>query len=145
MTVDPLDPKILSNTPLIHAGQGEVDKLKNLAEGGAENLERVAAQFESIFLNFLIKQMWESVEDSGLLPESPGRKIYDGMLTTMLADHLAQNRGIGIADAIVNQLKRRAEAYEAQKISEETDESRPAEQADLKEITGTEPKTKTTH
>jgi Rod binding domain-containing protein len=31
----------------------------------------------------------------------------------MLADHIAQHRGIGIADALITQLKEAAKAYEA--------------------------------
>jgi Rod binding domain-containing protein len=77
----------------------------------------VAAKFESIFLGFLIKQMWESVERSGLLEESSGRKIHDGMMVDMLSDHLAQNGGIGLAKSMVSRLKAAAEAYEEQQTT----------------------------
>lgn len=133
MSTDPMK-GITGDASLAMAGQADVDQLKNLAEGGSENLEKVASKFESIFLGFLIKQMWESVGKSELFPQSAGREIYNGMLTTMLADHISQNGGIGIADSMVNQLKTAARAYEEQTESIKGKENNESKDIDLKDI-----------
>ncbi|MFH2000190.1 MAG: rod-binding protein [Planctomycetota bacterium] len=120
MSIDPLISNIASDASMAYADSQNVDAMKKMAKGGAQNLEAVAEKFESVFLGFLIKQMWESVDKSELLPESGGQQIQDGMLTTMLADYLSQNGGIGIAKSMVRQMKEVAEAYEKQKVSNDS-------------------------
>lgn len=115
MSTDPLIPNIGAEASMAMAKSRDTDAMKKMAEGGAQNLEEVASKFEGVFLGFLIKQMWESVEKSDLLPETGGREIQEGMLTTMLADYISENGGIGIADSMVRQMKKAAEAYESQK------------------------------
>ena len=114
MTIDPMDPKLFTDAAGSIASRGDVETLKELAEGGVQNFERVATKFESLLLSFLIKQMWESVERSGLIDEAPGRSVYDGFISTYMADHLAENGGIGIAKHLVTQLEKAAQAYERQ-------------------------------
>ena len=114
MTSDFTQPGIVDKAPLAQSMNGEIRHLEKLAEGGAKNLEKVAAKFESIFLGMLLKQMWESVERSGLFEEGAGRQIHDGMMVDMLSDHLAQNGGIGMAKALVSRLQQAALAYERQ-------------------------------
>ena len=110
--VDGFDPNVAPEAALAFTSKAEVERMQQLAKGGEENLEEVAQKFEAIFLGFLIKQMWESVDKSELLPEGPGRQIHEGLLITMLADHLAESGGIGIADSLTQQLKTAAAAYE---------------------------------
>lgn len=115
MTVDPLDARTVFESSLVQAKQHEIEHLQQGigTDSNDSELAEVAARFESVFLQFLIKQMWESVEKSDLLPEGPGRDLQEGMLTTMLADYLAEHGGLGIAKAMTTQLKTAAEAYRA--------------------------------
>lgn len=103
---DGFDPSVAPEAAMAFTGKAEMERMQQLAKGGEENLGEVAQKFEAIFLGFLIKQMWESVEKSELLPEGPGRKIHEGLLTTMMADHLAEHGGIGIAKSLVQELKK---------------------------------------
>lgn len=114
MTIDPMDPKIAADSAMNFATNREIRDLEEMAKGGSKNIEKVAAKFEAIFLGFLLKQMWESVEKSDLLSESPGKRIYDGFFTSMMADHLAEGGGVGLAKSLVSQLERAAQAYEQQ-------------------------------
>jgi len=114
MCADFIDTKMTADSSMAIAAGGDVEQIKALAEGGAKNLAKVAGKFESVFLGFLLKQMWESIEKSELLSEGPGRHIYDGLMTTMLADHIAENGGIGIAKSLVSQLNALVQAYEEQ-------------------------------
>ena len=119
MNPDSINPEIAAEASMARSMGGDVRQLEKMAEGGAKNLEKVAAKFESIFLGFLIKQMLESVERSGLIEESSGRKIHEGMIVDMLSDHLAQNGGIGIAKALVSRLQGAVNAYEQQQKASE--------------------------
>jgi len=119
MSSDSINPEIGAEAAMARSMGSDVRQLEKMAEGGAKNLEKVAAKFESIFLGFLIKQMLESVERSGLMEESSGRKIHEGMIVDMLSDHLAQNGGIGMAKALVSRLQGAANAYEQQQKATE--------------------------
>ncbi len=134
MSIDPIDPKIAADAALAFSGQNEVKELEALSRGGAKNIEEISTRFESIFLNFLIKQMWESVERSGLLPDGPGKQIYDGFFTTMLSDFLAENGGIGIAKNMTAQLKNAADAYERQNAEAGADKTCNKEPLDANNI-----------
>ena len=109
-----IDPRMNAESSMARATGGDVEALKKLAEGGAEKIEEVAEKFEAVFIGFLVKQMWESVEKSDLLPEGPGRSIYDGFFTSMMADHIAENGGIGIARNLVDQFKAAQASYDRQ-------------------------------
>lgn len=116
MTLNPLEAPgaAAMETSLARTQQQEIKNLQQATGKGTENLEEVAAQFESIFLNFLIKQMWQTVEKSDLLPKGPGRDLQEGLMTSMLADYLAEHGGLGIAKAMVTQLDTAAQAYQSQ-------------------------------
>jgi Rod binding domain-containing protein len=131
---------------MAHAAQNEIKGLEHLAEGGAENLEDVAVKFEALLLNFLIKQMWETVEKSGLLPESPGRNIQEGLLTTMLSDFIAEHGGLGIADNLAGQLETAARAYEEQQAALAAPrDGEKAQSSSMKEVNSGENKRGNTH
>ena len=119
MSPDSINPEITAEASMVRSMGGDIRQLEKMAEGGAKNLEEVAAKFESVFLGFLIKQMLESVERSGLFEENSGRKIHEGMIVDMLSDHLARNGGIGMAKALVSRLQAAANAYEQQQKATE--------------------------
>lgn len=87
-----------------------LQKIKQLGKGEAADrdqaLEQVAKQFESVFLGMMMKSMrdanaaFEDKEMSG----SNEMQFYQQMFDQQLTLSLSQN-GIGIADAIVRQLK----------------------------------------
>jgi Rod binding domain-containing protein len=146
MTDDPLGMQAGIDASMAHADRNEIRGLERLAEGGAENLKDAAKKFEALLLNFLMKQMWKSVERSGLLPESPGRNIQEGMLTTMLSDYIAEQGGLGIADSLAGQLEAAAKAYGQQQADlagagDEVD----TQSSPVKEVNSTENKRDITH
>lgn len=63
-----------------------------------------AKQFESIFLRQMIQQMNKSMLSDGLFGESHQGKIYQGMFTDAMAETLAENGGIGLADVLEQSL-----------------------------------------
>jgi flagellar protein FlgJ len=77
---------------LRHDGESDVD------------LEDASKQFESLLLNFMIREMRATVPESALFPPSMAEEIFTGMMDEQIAGEMAQNGGIGISRMIFNQL-----------------------------------------
>jgi flagellar protein FlgJ len=73
-------------------------------------LEAAAKQFESLFLNQLLKSMRDASQaaqpEGGGLFDSNENRIYTGLLAEQMANKLANGRGIGLADMIIAQVDR---------------------------------------
>jgi len=84
-------------------------------------LEEVAAQFESIFLQQMLKAMRDATVKSDLF-DSSQMDTYQSMADQQLAVNLAENGGIGLARMMVEQMQSKGyvpEAAEAHEVSEE--------------------------
>ncbi len=69
-----------------------------------EALQKVAQQFEALFMNMLLKSMREATPKDGLF-ESQQTQFFTQMYDQQLAQHIS-TKGIGIADLMVKQLSR---------------------------------------
>ena len=69
------------------------------------DLEKASEQFETMLLNFMIREMRATVPESTLFPPSMAEEIFTGMLDEQVAVEMAQNGGIGISRMIFNHLK----------------------------------------
>lgn len=79
-------------------------KLKAQArKDSPEAVKEVAKQFESIFLNNVLKSMREAKLADGAL-DNEQSKFYNDMYDQQLAVHLAGSPGVGLADLIAKQL-----------------------------------------
>ncbi len=79
-------------------------KLKTEArQNSPEALSKVASQFESIFLNMVLKSMRQAKLADGIM-DSDQSKFFQDMYDQQLAVHLSASPGIGLADLIVKQL-----------------------------------------
>lgn len=67
-------------------------------------LKAAAQQFESVFLNMMLKSMREATPQDGMF-DSEQTKMFTGMLDQQLAQSMA-SRGVGLADIMVQQLSR---------------------------------------
>ena len=67
-------------------------------------LENASMQFESLLLNFMIREMRATVPESTLFPPSMAEEIFTDMMDQQIAGEMAQNGGIGISRMIFNQL-----------------------------------------
>ena len=65
-------------------------------------LQAAAQQFESLFLNMMLKSMREATPRDGMF-DSEQTKMFTSMLDQQLAQTMA-SRGIGLADIMVKQL-----------------------------------------
>jgi flagellar protein FlgJ len=67
-------------------------------------LKAVAQQFESVFLNMMLKSMRDATPQDGMF-DSEQTRMFTGMLDQQLAQSMA-SRGVGLADIMVKQLSR---------------------------------------
>ena len=80
-------------------------------------LEEVAAQFESIFLQQMLKSMRDATVKSDLF-DSSQMDTYQGMADQQLALKLAEGGGIGLARMMVEQMQSKGYVGDEAKIQE---------------------------
>jgi len=77
--------------------------LKQSAKAGSpEALKGAATQFESMFVNMMMKSMRDATPQDGML-DSQETKTFTSMLDQQMSQKMAK-RGIGLADVLVRQL-----------------------------------------
>ena len=77
-------------------------------------LKAAAQQFESVFLNMMLKSMREATPQDGMF-DSEQTRMFTGMLDQQLAQSMA-SRGVGLADIMVKQLRGQMTEGNGQKI-----------------------------
>ncbi len=77
----------------------EKDSLKD------SKLRKVCADFESIFVQYILKSGRQTLPDNGLLGNSQGSKIYKSMMAESLARSVSKGQGTGLGQLLYNQLK----------------------------------------
>ncbi|MFH1573519.1 MAG: peptidoglycan DD-metalloendopeptidase family protein [Acidobacteriota bacterium] len=76
-------------------------------EGGRLGVQETAAEFESLFISYLLKVMRETIQESGLFEGSPGKDVYAEMFDQELAKVMGQRGVLGIGDLLLRQLEHR--------------------------------------
>lgn len=93
-----------TDTANIYTDFSGLAKLKQGArEQSPEAIKEVAKQFESVFLNMVMKNMRQAKLADGIL-DSQQSQFYQDMYDQQMAVHLAGKPGIGFADLIAKQL-----------------------------------------
>ena len=97
-------------------------------------LEDVAAQFESIFLQQMLKSMRDATVKSGLF-ESSQMETYQSMADQQLAVLLSEQGGIGLARMMVEQMQTRGLVPESgDDTNGEMTASKPKVQHDVTQV-----------
>lgn len=78
------------------------DLKQSAKTGSPEALKGAATQFESMFINMMMKSMRDATPQDGMM-DSQETKTFTGMLDQQMSQKLAK-RGIGLADVLVRQL-----------------------------------------
>lgn len=82
-----------------------LEQLRNQAKHSPDQaLKAAAQQFESVFLNMMLKSMREATPQDGMF-DSEQTRMFTGMLDQQLAQSMS-SRGVGLADVMVRQLSR---------------------------------------
>lgn len=101
MIAAPLSNQLASNP---HALDG-LRQLANSADS-REGVKAAAKQFESYFLQMLLRSMRETVAQDGPF-DSQETKTFTEMFDQQVAQNISQGRGVGLADMMVAQLEQR--------------------------------------
>jgi flagellar protein FlgJ len=97
---------------------GTLADLRTDARRDAEaSLREVAGQFEALFVQMMLKSMRDAVPEGGLF-ESNHLDTYEQMYDQQLSLELSNRGGIGLADTIVEQLRKAAPANGASDAAE---------------------------
>ena len=91
---------------LLHIDNTPKVKDTNLPED-PEKLMEVCKDFESIFLNMMLKQMRRTIPESDLVEKSFAREMYESMQDEELAKEMSRGQGIGLAQELYKQLSRK--------------------------------------
>jgi flagellar protein FlgJ len=67
-------------------------------------LEKACAEFESLFLNYMLKSMRSSVPVGGISDQSEEGKMFQSMFDEKLADKIASGGGLGLGEILLRQL-----------------------------------------
>ncbi len=90
-----------------------LDKLRMQAKQSPDQaLKLVAQQFETVFMNMMLKSMRDATPQDGIF-DSEQTKMFTGMLDQQLVQSMS-SRGVGLADIMIKQLSRPASADVAQ-------------------------------
>ena len=74
----------------------------NVQHGAA--LKKACNEFEAIFIESMIKAMRKTVPGDGLFDGGFGEEVFQESFDQEIAGQIARCRGLGVADALYNQL-----------------------------------------
>lgn len=88
---------------------------------------RAAEGMESLFLDFMMKVMRQTVPKNEMDLESPATEIYRGMLDSQTAEKAAKAGGVGLADQMIAYLVGQGYNVNNYKINEQAAKKNPHE------------------
>lgn len=98
-------------TPYIPSSDNSTDIASKLEKAYTEKddkkLKEVCKDFESIFVNLLLKEMRKSVPENELMPKSFATQTFEEMLDEKISDNISKENGIGIADMMYKQMSKK--------------------------------------
>jgi peptidoglycan hydrolase FlgJ len=97
----------MNNSSLNYTDLNSMNELKLGAKANSpENIRKVAEQFESLFVNMMVKSMRDAnaVFAEGNPLNTPQTKHYQDMYDNQLSIHLAESKGLGLTDSLMRQL-----------------------------------------
>ena len=101
----------MSETTLVDSSMDFASLAKmrlDAARNPEKTVDKVAEQFESIFINMMLKSMRNATERSSLMDSQAGR-MYESMFDQEVSLHLAKNGSLGLAETIKSQIQRNQE------------------------------------
>ena len=70
----------------------------------AERLKQACEDFESIFVDFMLQQMRQTVPQNDLFGGGSAEQLYTSMMDSELAKSISHQRGLGLANQMYRQL-----------------------------------------
>ena len=87
---------------------GQVDSEKEM--------EKVARDFESVFVNKLLESMRKAIPKSGLL-DSSALDMYQSMMDQEMAKNMSERKGMGLGEMVYKDLSRLDKVFRGESLS----------------------------
>ena len=81
-----------------------------------KDMEKVARDFESVFVNKLLESMRKAVPKSGLL-DSSALDMYQSMMDQEMAKNMSERKGMGLGEMVYKDLSRLDKVFREESIS----------------------------
>jgi Rod binding domain-containing protein len=92
-------PVDLQATTALAAAKPSIPKVTN-----AQQASKVAKDFEAVFINEMLGQMFEGIATDGPFGGGPGEAIFRSMMIDNYSKTIAAQGGFGLSDAIKREL-----------------------------------------
>ena len=92
------------NMNVAEVQNSKADANKTIAQS---RLKKACAEFESIFINYMLKNMRNAGIEDGLFGDSNESKIMNAMFDENLAGQISLGGGMGIGDILFERMKDR--------------------------------------
>lgn len=102
MPIDPIDALIRLQPTASQSTDTIGDKAP--ADSEKAKIEQACRDFESLFVQQMMKQMRQTVPQDGLFSGGNAEKMYASMLDGEISKTVSEQRGIGLAPALIRQL-----------------------------------------
>lgn len=99
---DPIKNDLSLTQPTVNSVKNNRDSVPSDARKA--KLEQACRDFESLFVHQMMKQMRRTVPQDGLFSGGSAEKMVASMLDGEIAKTVSEQRGIGLAPALIRQL-----------------------------------------
>lgn len=94
----------VNNKPVFNPALPVQNKANAASRPDNKKLEAACRDFESIFVNYMMQKMRDTVPEDEMFGGGQAEKIYSGMLDSEVAKSVSHQRGIGLAAIMYAQL-----------------------------------------
>jgi len=95
-------------------GQSKFGKL-----GSDKDMEKVARDFESVFVNKLFESMRKAIPKSGLF-DSSAMEMYQSMMDQEMAKNMSERKGMGLGEMVYKDLSKMDKILRGEALSSST-------------------------
>ena len=108
------------NTLFSQLTEKNLEGMRNQSKFGQidseKDMEKVARDFESVFVNKLLESMRKAVPKSGLL-DSSALDMYQSMMDQEMAKNMSERKGMGLGEMVYKDLSRLDKLFRGESIS----------------------------
>ena len=108
------------NTLFSQLTEKNLEGIRNQSKFGQidseKDMEKVARDFESVFVNKLLESMRKAVPKSGLL-DSSALDMYQSMMDQEMAKNMSERKGMGLGEMVYKDLSRLDKVFRGESIS----------------------------
>ena len=121
--MDSINSAQIQNTLFNQMTEKNLDSLRRQSDFGKgkseQEMEKVARDFESVFINKLFESMRKAIPKSDLL-QSSSMDMFQSMMDQEMAKELSKRKGLGMGEMVYNDLSRMNKILKGEAINSYT-------------------------